>query len=149
MAAAAWRVSAHPSAAAPVELDEPSALWLEGMISHNYQLMTSTEGLKVPSHDGWAVEKNTGLCSLNVFLKKCQVLFSLIDRLMDVQRFFFPPACLQTDGDATFQQHKPFISPIQKYKNGSFPHSFRCRSVTIKHPQVEVLCGWRCERSVC
>lgn len=83
-----------------------------------------------------------GLCSLNVFKKKLAGAFfpSLTDWWM-CKGSFFPPACLQTDGDATLPQHKPFISPIQKYKSGSFPHSFGCKSVTIKHPQVEVLCG--------
>lgn len=89
--------------------------------------------------------KMTGFCSLNVLNKISDAFFFyLSDRVTDLQMVLFPD-CLFADWWRcdTLQQHKPFISPIQKkYKSRIVPHSFCCRFVTIKHPQVGALCGF-------
>lgn len=153
MAAAVWRVpaSAHPFAAPPVELDEPAVSWFERMLLPQISAKNDLCGgershVKRTSCCLHVMDemqgKMTGFCTLNVFNKMSGAFFPSVTDWRICKWFFFPPAYLQWWRCDILQQHKPFISPIQKkYKSRIVPHSFCCRSATIKHPQVEVLCG--------
>lgn len=87
-----------------------------------------------------------GFCCLNVWNKMSGAFFSPRWQMKDLQMVLLP-ACLFADWHSSATHTLYFThSQVQKL---DCSHSFSCRCVTIKYPQVELLCFGGVKNCVC